>query len=123
EAAGSPHVRTIHSELARTPAEALATGVRAARGNYIMAVAGDGAHLLADPAFVEKTLRAFAGTDVVVLVDAGDPLIPATRLVDLHQSSTPTVAPLLDPERVRALPPLAVGWRQVPAERLDDLAL
>ena len=108
----------------KTPVtKALATGVRAARGNFIMAVAGDGAHLLADPAFVEKALRIFARTEVVVLVDAGDPLIPASRVVDLHQSSTPTVGPLLDSARVRALPPLGVAWRQVPAERLGDLTL
>ena len=116
-------VRTIHPELARNPAEALVHAAGAARGQIIVAVRGPGTDLLADGAFVEKLLRMFVRTEVVILTDTGDLTVPPLRVLDSHQSSTAPVLPLLDPALVRGLPPLAVAWRPRPAERLAGLRL
>jgi hypothetical protein len=52
-------VRRIPVSLARSGADALADGIDAARGRYILAAQGTGSVLLQDRAFVEKVLRTF----------------------------------------------------------------
>lgn len=68
------HVRRLAPELGRSEAEAVATGLAAARGRFLLVTDGNGVELMSDPAFVEKLLRIFLlepATGAVAFLDAG----------------------------------------------------
>jgi glycosyltransferase involved in cell wall biosynthesis len=71
----SPPLRRIPASLARSPADAIETGMQTARGAAVLVSSGAGGELLADVTFVEKLL-AFPqredDVDAIVLADAGD---------------------------------------------------
>jgi glycosyltransferase involved in cell wall biosynthesis len=80
-----PPVRLYPAALASDRAEALATGLEAARGRWLVLAAGSGADLLEDPAACEKLLRNLlfhGGLDVVALADAGSAGRYPLRLIE-----------------------------------------
>ena len=132
-----PVVRRQPPHRARSSAEALAHGLEAARGRYVLVTAGNGAEMLRDPAFFEKVLRTFgpnARVGSLAFTDAGVAGRFPFRLLSNDDCLTPaphTVAWRLaerrdleevdiggDPvaDTVRALSDAAtVQWRHLPA--------
>jgi glycosyltransferase involved in cell wall biosynthesis len=136
-----PHVRRLAPALARSQAEAIKSGLDAARGRFLLLGRGAACELLADRAFVEKTIRAYTsdpGLGTIVFVDAGDGHHPFAALTAEEVAGRPVEAVAWSVHWARPLAPLAVAggdalgevalalsklgpmqWRQTPAAAVD----
>jgi glycosyltransferase involved in cell wall biosynthesis len=129
-----PRVRRLAPELAQSQAEAMAVSVSVARGRYRLLTLGNISDLLADAAFVEKTLRVFSADPylgAIAFADAGPPyasfqLLPSDRSAQLtpvavawsvhHMGLIPEISLVGDPglgPLVAALGAnVSIQWRQ-----------
>jgi glycosyltransferase involved in cell wall biosynthesis len=67
-----PCMRRLPAGVARSAGEALAHGLSAARGRYVLATRSTGSELFADPTFTEKVLRTFAANQELGAIAFGD---------------------------------------------------
>ncbi len=136
-----PHVRRLAPALAQSQAEAIKSGLDAARGRFRLLTRGTACELLADRAFVEKTIRALTSEPElggIGFVDAGDGHHPFASLTAEEVAGRPVEAVAWSVHRARPLAPLTVAgedalgqvvqalselgqmqWRQAPAASVD----
>lgn len=118
-----PVLRRMPPDLARTPAQALETGLRLARGRYVLVTLGKGLDLLADRAFGEKVVREFQwqpACDVLAFADAQDRGHFRFRLLTTAEAGPETAVHALawSAGEVNRLPP---GLEVSEARPLSDL--
>ncbi len=101
--------------------EALASGLRTARGRFVLAAYGSPAELLADPALVEKILRIMGshpGLAALVLADS-EPELPPLRLLEGERGDEAVLAGLCWRATGASAPPASLSLpRHRPLEAL-----